>query len=380
MHSEGTSDKLALVLSGGGARAAYQVGVLCAIAEKYPALRIPILTGVSAGAINTSFLAAHTGDLRSAAEALHTNWQGLTSDHVYCFSYSRILPAIFRAAVDFIRGRTSGRPATRGLLDMSPLGVFLEGCVDLSGIDKNIESGKLIAAALSATSYSDRSTVTFVHGASGVQMWSRTRRYSVKTKLTHDHVLASAAIPLVFEAMRVDGAYYGDGSVRQTAPLAPAIHLGAEKILAISMRTRGDATAPALANIDYPSAAELMGLMFGSVFLDALDTDGERLDRINDLLHAIPEARRSQMALRPIRLLMLNPSKDLGAMARGIQVRASAQVTWALRAIGGRRAGASDFLSYLLFDPPYTSPLMDLGYEDARAQEDRIADFIENRS
>lgn len=377
MEIQGSSDRLALVLSGGGARAAYQVGVLSAMAEMYPALRIPIITGVSAGAINASYLAANTGGFQEAVAGLQTEWGRLVSNRVYAFRYGKVVPYVARTIVDSIRGRKSGRPAIRGFLDMSPLRSFLKECVDLSGIDRNLANGKLIAAALSATSYSQRATVTFVQGSSEIEMWRRTRRYSVRGKLSLDHVMASVAIPLIFEAVCLDDAYYGDGSIRQTAPLAPSIHLGAEKIIAISMRRQGPPSAPAVCDLDYPSAAELLGVIFNSVFIDALDADAERLDRINGVLQAIPDGTSLKESLRPIKLLLIRPSQDLGEMARGVSFAISPQLAFAVRAMGGRRDRASDFLSYLMFDPAYTTPLMELGYRDAMAQSEEITSFIE---
>src|SRR5256712_6943672 len=247
---------LALVLAGGGARAAYQVGVLCAIAEQAPALEFPILTGVSAGAINAVYLAAHRGPLTAAAETLRAQWSRLTVDRVYRIRPMRIGRAVLRSLAQLALGRRRETAAVRGILDMEPLREFLASGLDLSGIDANIAAGRLQAAALSATSYASGDTVTFVHGPPDVPTWRRALRHAVRAQLTIDHVMASAALPILFSAVRVGDDFYGDGSVRQTAPLAPAIHLGARALLVITQAPDPGVGSPAPRLRRYPTLAE----------------------------------------------------------------------------------------------------------------------------
>ena len=218
---------LALVLSGGGARAAYQVGALRAIAECCPDLQIPILTGVSAGAINIAFLAAHPGPLPTAVDDLEAAWKQLYPHQVYRVRPLRIGRSMLRWVMDMLLQRRKGPPAMRGLMDMEPLRRFLLRTMDFGGIQRNIRSSRLRAVALSATCYNTGQTMTFVEGDETLSLWSRHMRVASRERITADHLLASAAIPIVFPAIRLGNLFYGDGSVRQTAPLAPAIHLGA---------------------------------------------------------------------------------------------------------------------------------------------------------
>ncbi|MEE8133613.1 MAG: patatin-like phospholipase family protein [Gemmatimonadales bacterium] len=377
VHDGNGSGGLALVLSGGGARAAYQIGVLQAIAEVAPELDIPILTGVSAGAINTMYLGAHPGPLSVAVDNLRGEWLRLTPDQVYSVPPARLGRSIAKWGVNFLLQRRQSSPSLHGVMDMHPLRRFLERCVEFDGIRENLRAGRLRAIALSTTCYTNGHTVTFVEGAENVPMWHRHMRYAVRDELSLDHLMGSAAIPLMFPAVKIGNAFYGDGGVRQSAPLAPAIHLGAKKILAIAMRARGVAAAKVpVATLDYPTAAEVLGLLLHSVFLDSLDADAERLVRINQLLHRQTDGHES--GLRPVELLVLRPSRDVSALAEGKALKLPFTVRTVLRSIGGERARSAGFLSYLLFEPEYTGRLMDLGFEDGRQQREKIEKFLED--
>jgi NTE family protein len=370
------SRALALVLAGGGARAAYEVGVLSAIADRAPGLEFPIVTGVSAGAINAAYLAAHAGALSSALEALRDHWKHLVVEHVYRIRPWRLAGAFLRGGIGTVLGQHRDPAVVRGLMDMSPLRHFLAPQLDFSVIEAKITAGRLRALAVSATSYASGETVTFVHGPPDVPTWRRALRYAVRVRLTLDHVLASAALPILFPAVRIGDAFYGDGSVRQTAPLAPAIHLGARAIIAVTQRSEPElAAAPVLRRPEYPSAAEVIGLLLHAIFLDAIEADAERLERINRTLEHVPAALAPE-GLRPIRLLVLRPSRDLGALAAGCGATLPPAVRWVVRGMGGQRAAAVDFLSYLLFDPAYTTALIELGYADAVAAWPRIDRFL----
>ncbi len=372
------SDDVALVLAGGGARAAYQVGVLSAIAERVPDLRIPILTGVSAGAINIAYLAAHRGNFATAVAGLRTEWSRLTPDQVYSVHPVGLLRTSLRGLLRTRFGRRTEPGTVKGLMNLSPLTRFLEGCMDLSGIETNILEERLRAVALSATSYTTGQTVTFMQGVSDIPVWERVQRIGVRAELTIDHVMASAAIPIIFSAVRLRDGFYGDGSVRQIAPLAPAIHLGATRIIAITMRSgRAFASVPVHPVGEYPASAEVMGLLFNAVFLDSLDADAERLERINHVLERCAPGTLGPGKLRPIELLMLRPSRDLGVLSRGHGENLPKMLRWVVNSIGARRPGSSDFVSYLLFEPTYTNLLVELGYEDTVADWDRVERFLE---
>ena len=368
----------ALVLAGGGARAAYEVGVLAGVADRAPGLEFPIVTGVSAGAINAVHLAAHPGPLAAAVGALRAQWSRLVVERVYRIRPGRLARGLLLGAAHTALGRGGEAAAVRGLLDMSPLREFLGANLDFAQLDANIAARRLRAAAVSATSYATGQTVTFVHGPPDAPTWQRALRYAVRSRLALDHVMASAALPILFPAVRIGDGFYGDGSLRQTAPLAPAIHLGARAILVVTQRSdpeRPPSPPPAPAPREYPALAEVIGLLLHAIFLDALEADAERLERVNRLVTALPEAQRPD-GLRPVRLLMLRPSRDLGALAAGCGVQLPPLVRWLVRGMGGQRATAVDFLSYLLFNPVYTNALTELGYADVRAQWPRIERFL----
>jgi NTE family protein len=368
--------RVGLVLSGGGARAAYQVGVLRALSERAPALAFPIITGVSAGAINALYLAAHSGSFAAAAAALRREWSGLHAHDVFQVRPAHLAWAGLRWLFDVVLRRRAAGPAVRGLLDMGPLREFLGPRLDLHGVQGNLAAGRLRAVALSATSYSTGDTVTFVQGADDVPVWERARRRAVRTTLTVDHVLASSAIPVLFPAVRLGAAFYGDGSVRQTAPLAPAIHLGARVLVAIAMRPRRSGAGRS-APPEYPSAAHTLGVVLDSIFLESLDADAERLERINGLLAGRPRESIPADGLRTVQLLMLHPSQDLGALASGLTDTLPRSLRLIVESLGGHRIAASDFLSYVLFEPEYTSRLMELGYRDVERDWPQIAAFME---
>jgi NTE family protein len=380
--SAGRFDDLAVVLSGGGARAAYQVGVLAAMAERVPELRIPIITGVSAGAINAAFLAAHPGPFPKAVGELRGQWLRLTADQVYSLPARGMIASFLRMLRSTTRRitRREGRAVVRGLLDMRPLARFIQNCIDFDGIEENIKRGYLRALALSATSYATGQTVTFVQGAPDLVMWERAQRIAVRTKITLAHVMASSAIPIIFPAVRLDGTFYGDGSVRLTAPLAPAIHLGAGRIVAIAMRSNFISPRDVSTSGEYPSAAALGGLLLHSVFIDALDADVERLERVNRLLRALPPGTPPPDNLRPVDIAVVRPSRDLGALARGYWPRLPLLMDLFVRGIGMDQERGADFLSYLLFEPEYTGLLIELGREDALANWDTLGRLIEGKS
>lgn len=370
------TSRLALVLSGGGARGAYQVGLLAGLAERLPGLEFPILSGMSVGAINTFYLAAHPGPLAAAVAGLRAQWDRLVTEAVYDVRPGRLVRSALRWAWQGATGRRRGPVAIHGIADTQPLRRFLEACVDERGIDTNIAAGRLRSVALSAMSYTTGRSVTFVQGTPDTPTWERAHGKGVRAALTIDHVMASAALPILFPAVRLGDEFYGDGSVRQTAPLSPAVHLGARAILAIGLTTPR-ITPTAARGRDYPSAAEVVGLLFDAVFLDALDADAEQVDRINALLAALPAQTPAPRGLRSVELLLLHPTRDLSALAAGGERLLPPRVRRMVGGIGGQRESASEFLGFLLFHPQHTARLAEAGYDDVRVQWPVIERFFE---
>ncbi len=365
----------ALVLCGGGARGAYQAGVLRGIGELLPhAFHFDVVTGVSAGGINAASIAAHEGSLREAAEALARSWQRLSIDEVFSTTFGSLSWSLMRWLWMLLTGRCS--VSLEGLLDTRPLARFLGGSLAFEGLRRNLDAGRLRALALSATCYRTGHTVTFVEGSEEVRPWKRARRHALPTRLGVEHVMASSALPLLFPAIRVGDGYYGDGSLRQTSPLAPAVHLGAERILAISVRYAKGDQAPVTADPVHPPPARVLGLLMHSMFLDALENDAERLHRINRTLAALPTRVATPDRLRTVQLLVLRPSRDLGELARDLEHLLPRTLRLITRGLGSRRSPAPDFLSYLLFERAYVDRLLELGRRDALRQAARIRTFL----
>jgi len=370
------SSHLSLVLGGGGARGAYQVGVLAGLAERLPGLAFPIISGTSVGAINAIYLASSLGALSESVAGMRKAWARLTTDGVYQVRLFSLITSLARMGVKSAMGMGGGPGGVRGLADTKPLRDFLASSAELRGITANIANQRLRAVAINATSYTTGRAVSFVQAAPEIPMWERVQRLAVRTQLTLDHVMASAALPLMFPAIRIGDEFYGDGSVRQMAPLAPALHLGARAILAIGLRTARPPRVVAR-DTDAPTAAEAVGLLFDAIFLDALEADAERLDRINHILAAMPEGVPAPDGLRAVELLLLHPTRDLSKLAAGQTHLLPANVRHAVRALGGHKAGAAEMLGFVLFHPAYTSLLVEAGYEDVGAQWPIIDKFFE---
>lgn len=370
-----------LVLSGGGARAAYQVGVLSYIAEKAPEVSFPIIVGVSAGAINAAFLAGHRGSPSDNLQDLVNCWTSLTTERVFDTNLRALSLSGARWFWTLGGGGTSLGPRVKGLLDTAPLKEFLREALQVDGIPVNVAEGRLRALGLTATRYATGQTVTFVHGGKDAPTWERARRCGTSTTISVDHVMASSSIPLIFPAVKLDGEYYGDGSIRQAAPLAPAIHLGAERLLAIATRY-----APTLEEVrdrarpGYPPPAQILSLLFNTIFLDTLEGDAERLGQINRVLEALQAEKTDPEGLRRIELLVIRPSRDLSALAEDHKGSLPKSLRFVLRGLGVQHARGAELLSYLIFEPPYLSQIMELGYEDALSQWDEIERFYSDGS
>jgi len=370
---------LAITFSGGGARAAYQVGVLRGLARHVTGLRPVILTGESAGAINVAYLAAYPGALPEAIDELARLWSQLTVDQVFHVGPLSLGRNVLRWGARLMSGGAPGAPKVRGLLDTAPLRALLQQGLasndgEIVGIAKNLERGSLKAIALTTINFSTGQTVTWVQG-SEILDWERPLRRSVRTTLTVDHVLASAALPFMFPAVRLGNSWYGDGGVRLHAPLSPAIHLGARRILAVSTRyqpTHEEADRPAV--YGYPAPAQVAGILLDAIFLDLIDQDALVLERLNRLLGLLP--RQEWGDLRPVDLLVLRPSQDLDKLAAEFESRLPRGIRFLTRGLGGHETSRPALLSLLMFLPEYLQPLIRIGEADVEARRDEIRAFL----
>lgn len=367
-------------MSGGGARAAYQVGLLRWLARTHPGLHVPIVTGVSAGAINAAYLASHVEDFRTRVESLAQLWSHLTADQVFRVDSLSLLRNVLRLGLKLVSGGTMTAHRSYAAVDTKPLWGLLERELgargeELPGIEANLAKGALKAVAITTSSYSTGQSITWVQG-SGISQWERAHRRSINVRVGVRHVMASAALPIFFPASEIDGQWYGDGGMRLTAPLSPAVHLGANRILAISTRyarSRAEADQPAVTG--YPPPAQIIGNLFNAVFLDLFDADALTMERMNRLTDQLPPELRAEF--RPIRLVVLRPSRDLGKLANEYEARLPGAFRFMTRGLGTRETRSNDLLSLLMFQPDYLTRLIDLGEADAEARRDEIEALLE---
>jgi NTE family protein len=368
------------VLSGGGARAAYQVGVLRAVAELSRGDRrnpFPIISGTSAGAINAAALAACADDLRQGVRQLVAVWRNFRVSDVYRADAWGVARTGARWIATMMAAGL-GRHNPESLLDNSPLRALIDSRIALDRIDGHLLSGRLYALAINATGYTSGQSVTFYHALSTVAPWQRARRIGVRSRIDTDHLMASSAIPFVFPAVRIHREYFGDGSMRQIAPVSPALHLGADRVLVVAVGRFAKTPPPRADTPHYPSLAQIGGHVLSSIFLDSLEADLERLARINRTLSVLPPELRASHAtgLRPIETLVISPSEDIDAIAAGFAQRLPRSVRLLLGGLGAMRRSGANLLSYLLFDRDYCRALIRLGYRDAMARRDELARFV----
>ncbi|WP_341678650.1 patatin-like phospholipase family protein [Niveibacterium sp. SC-1] len=373
------TERAALVLTGGGARAAYQVGVLRAVSELWGTRAgnpFPIVCGTSAGAINATALAAHAHNFGHAVRRLSRIWRHFHVAHVYRADVFSIARSALTWASTLFMGWLLRR-SPRSLLDNAPLRVLLREHVDFSGIDRAIASGALYAASVTCCGYASGESLSFFQAHAEVSPWRRASRVGVATSLNVDHLMASSAIPFVFPAVRIHREFFGDGSMRQHAPISPAIHLGASRILVVGAG-RPQEESRRVSSDRYPPLAQIAGHAMSSIFLDGLAIDVERLERINDTLGKFDEAQRAAagVVLKPIETLVIAPSERLDFIAARHYGALPWPIRLLLRGVGGGGRGGSTVLSYLLFEEPYTRALMELGYHDAMAMREELVHFL----
>ena len=371
----------ALVLPGGGARGAFQVGVLKAIAELVPKGTpnpFDVLSGTSAGAINSVVLASKARRFRVAVAELDRVWANFRSEDVFRTDNLTMLKSSLHWLAAIVTGGfLLGTP--KSLLDNSPLRALLSRNVRFPRIADAIECGHLGAVAVTAASYATARSTSFFEASPDRGPWTRTRRVGISSKLHLDHLMASIAVPMIFPPQLIDRAYYGDGAMRQATPLSPAIHLGADRILVVGVRDEtADHSADPSLPPQRPSFAQIAGYMLDTLFMDGLYSDMERMTRINQLVDSVAEEHRgaalSQM--RAIDTMLVVPSKDLRVIAHKHRKRLPFAVRSLLHGIGGRGPGENRLLSFLMFEKDYTQELIELGYEDAMKVSDQLRDFV----
>ncbi|HET9226655.1 MAG TPA: patatin-like phospholipase family protein [Thermoanaerobaculia bacterium] len=373
---------LAIVMSGGGARAAYQAGVLRGLARHLPETRFPIIIGVSAGAINAAFLGAHPGSLFEAADELCQLWTSLHVEDIFRLDAPSLAQSLLRWVRWAARLGSGGPllgPEIRGLVDTQPLRATMHrasAVVDgeIIGIGRNLERDRLKAIAMITLNYTTGQTITWVQGRH-LRPWAQPRLRSVQARLTIEHVMASAALPLVFPAIRLGDSYYGDGGVRLSAPLSPALRLGASRVLAISARyepTREEADRPQI--VGYPPPAQILSHLFDSIFLDVLDEDVRRLKSLNPLIEKLPEEDRN--GLKPVDIRVMRPSDDLGKLSAAYEPQLPEGFRLLTRSLGTKETTTPDFLSYLMFQPDYLGHLIRMGEADAEARLPELRDLL----
>ncbi len=371
--------KVGLVLSGGGARAAYQVGVLKAISRLLPNEHgnpFDIISGTSAGAINAVALASYAGHYRLGIRQLERIWKNFSCDQVFHSNFTSVFSWSMKFVMNTLFNYKAGEPVS--LLDNTPLKQLLKKFISFDNIQKAIDNKDLHALAVTASGYSTGESVSFFQGHSSLKNWQRLRRIGVRSRINLNHLLASSAIPTVFPAVKINREFFGDGAIRQLAPISPVLHLGANKILVIGVSGDNHKRKPREVMTQYPSVGKIMNHMFNAAFLDSMESDVERLTRINNTISKIPdEIILSQgIPLRPVELLEISPSESIDDIAarHARELPRSLKFFFKTNTIGQK--SSSGVLSYLLFERGFCRDLIQHGYEDAMKQKEEILRFF----
>lgn len=372
------ADRIGLLLSGGGARAAYQVGVLRAIAELLPknaSNPFHIISGTSAGALNATSLACHAHRLRTGVKLLEHLWKNISSDQIYTPQSGKLLGSASILLLSSLRNKRADVP--RSLLDNSPLLELLQRVLKLHKIQKNIDRGFLDALSITASTYSTGESVSFYQGMNGLTDWEGPHRIGRRGQLSLLHLMASSALPVLFPAVKIGNQFYGDGSARQLAPTSPLIHLGATRLLVIGV-SGNRLKAPLEDTMSAPpSISQIIGHMLNSAFVDTLDNDLEFLRNMNDVLEHMPEGNRNRekISAQKIGLLEISPSKEINILASEFYDELPKQMA---KHIKPETSGT--LLSLVLFEKGFCNALWKMGYEDALSKESEIKEFFRKKS
>jgi len=370
-----------LILPGGGARNAYQAGVLKAIGDMLPEDAenpFPVICGTSSGALNAVLLASSANRFREGVDRLYGIWANFHVGKVFKTDAWTAFKSGYRWAVTFLLGGL-GKGQPQSVLDNSPLRGLLESHIRFARIQQAIDNDNLRAVSITASGYTSGMSVTFYQGIKDLMPWKRTRRIGQPTELTLNHLMASSAIPVLFPPVKLRNEYFGDGSMRQTAPLSPALHLGANRLLIIGVRNPKPDTPPADSReIPFPSFGHISGYIFDTLFMDSLDADIERMRRIN---HTITETKDNRVeykdsSLRQIDYLVISPSCDIREIVERYVSNFPRSVRVLLKGIGALAREGRPLMSYLMFDAPYCKELMDLGYEDGMAAREQVLHLL----
>lgn len=371
--------KIGLVLSGGGARAAYQVGVLKAISRLLPNERgnpFDIISGTSAGAINAVALASYAGHYRLGIRQLERIWKNFSCDQVFRSNFTSVLSWSMKFFMNSFFGYKAGEPVS--LLDNTPLKQLLSKFISFDNIQKAIDNQDLHALSVTASGYSTGESVSFFQAHNSIKNWQRLRRIGVRSRINIQHLLASSAIPTVFPAIKINREFFGDGAIRQLAPISPVLHLGASKILVIGVSGDNHKRKPRETMTSYPSLGKIMNHMFNAAFLDSMESDVERLTRVNNTISKIPaDILQSQgIPLRPVELLEISPSESIDDIAARHARELPASLKFFFNSKGRRQKNGAGVLSYLLFERGFCRDLIQHGYDDAMKQKDEILRFF----
>lgn len=378
------SSSLSLVLSGGGARAAYQAGAVAAIAdicsEKGIAYPFDLYTGISAGAINSAMLTSTSScHITDGCKKLTDLWSRVESEQVYITDPLSLSVGGLKWIADLSLGGMIKAAPRKALLDSSPLRKLIHDNCNFESIQRNINDKKFRGLAISALDYFSTSTVTFIQGAEDIPMWQRVRRRSEKVNMTIDHILASSSIPLLFPPTTIGESHFGDGSIRNLSPCGPAIYMGAKKLIAIGVRKKQDVcyVSRHTNGTNPPSVGRVVSVLLHTLMMDGLEIDIERLDRINSNILKLSENERTALSVRPIDYLWISPSRDISEMASHRVSRLPAMIRYLLRGLGSLQ-DTTEVASFLLFEPTYCGQLIELGFEDAMRYKEQILRLLDS--